>query len=75
MYLHIKRPRWTNKTNRQFIKRDWTLVTKETSMTQEFATFKKKLIDKSTTDYDTTGGFFGVNGKKIQRQYKNFNFI
>jgi hypothetical protein len=33
--LHIKRRRWTNKTNGEIIQRDWQLVAKGTCMTQE----------------------------------------
>jgi hypothetical protein len=43
VYLHIKRRRWTNKTNGQIIKRDWALVAKGTRMTQEFAAFLKEI--------------------------------
>ncbi|AWK07373.1 transposase [Flavobacterium crocinum] len=43
VYLHIKRRRWTNKTNGEIVKRDWTLVAKGTRMTQEFATFLKEI--------------------------------
>lgn len=43
MYLHIKSRRYTYKTNREIIKRYWTLANKGTCMTQEFATFKKKI--------------------------------
>jgi hypothetical protein len=32
VYLHIKRRRWTNKTNGEIIKRDWTLVTNEINL-------------------------------------------
>lgn len=43
VYLHIKRRRWTNKTNGEIIKRDWQLVAKGTRMTQEFAAFLKEI--------------------------------
>jgi hypothetical protein len=43
VYLHIKRRRWTNKSTREIIKRDWALVAKGTRMTQEFATFLKEI--------------------------------
>ena len=43
VYLHIKRRRWTNKTNLEIIKRDWQLVAKGTRMTQEFASFLKEI--------------------------------
>ena len=43
VYLHIKRRRWTNKTSREIIKRDWALVAKGTRMTQEFAAFLKEI--------------------------------
>ena len=43
VYLHIKRRRWTNKTTGEIIKRDWQLVAKGTSMTQEFAAFLKEI--------------------------------
>jgi transposase len=33
--------------------------------------FLKKSIDKTAIDCNTIGGLFGVNGKKLQRQYKN----
>ena len=39
VYLHIKRRRWTTKTNRKIVKRDWTLFTKGTRITQKFANF------------------------------------
>jgi hypothetical protein len=39
-------------------------------MTQEFAAFKKKLIDNTPINCHAIGGFFGVDGKKLQRQYK-----
>ncbi|SDY07616.1 ISAon1 family transposase N-terminal region protein [Flavobacterium degerlachei] len=43
VYLHIKRRRWTNKTNGEIIQRDWQLVAKGTRMTQEFAAFLKEI--------------------------------
>ncbi|GIZ09151.1 transposase [Flavobacterium sp. UMI-01] len=43
VYLHIKRRRWTNKTNGKIVKRDWALVAKGTRMTQEFASFLKEI--------------------------------
>ncbi|SDY08238.1 ISAon1 family transposase N-terminal region protein [Flavobacterium degerlachei] len=43
VYLHIKRRRWTNKTNGEIVKRDWQLVAKGTRMTQEFAAFLKEI--------------------------------
>ncbi len=43
VYLHIKRRRWTNKSNGEIIKRDWNLVAKGTRMTQEFAAFLKEI--------------------------------
>lgn len=39
-------------------------------MTQEFASFFKKLINNTATDYHTIGSFFGINVIKIQRQSK-----
>lgn len=39
VYLHIKRRRWTTKTNGEIVKRDWTLFTKGTRTTQKFANF------------------------------------
>ena len=43
VFLHIKRRRWTNKTNGEIVKRDWQLVAKGTRMTQEFAAFLKEI--------------------------------
>jgi hypothetical protein len=43
VYLHIKRRRWTNKSNGEIVKRDWQLVAKGTRMTQEFAAFLKEI--------------------------------
>lgn len=43
VFLHIKRRRWTNKTNAEIVKRDWQLVAKGTRMTQEFAAFLKEI--------------------------------
>jgi hypothetical protein len=43
VYLHNKRRRWTNKTSGEIIKRDWQLVAKGTSMTQEFEAFLKEI--------------------------------
>jgi hypothetical protein len=43
VYLHIKRHRWTNKTNGEIIQRDWQLVAKGTRMTQKFAAFLKEI--------------------------------
>ncbi|WP_300978109.1 transposase [Flavobacterium sp.] len=43
VFLHIKRRRWTNKSNGEIIKRDWNLVAKGTRMTQEFASFLKEI--------------------------------
>ena len=39
VYLHIKRRRWTSKTNGEIVKRNWNLVAKGTRMTHEFAAF------------------------------------
>jgi hypothetical protein len=46
VYLHIKRRRWTNKTTREIVRRDWELVAKGTRMTHEFASFLKKEINR-----------------------------
>jgi hypothetical protein len=46
------------------------LVAKGTRMTQEFALLKK-LIDNTAVNCHTIGSFFGVNGKNLQRQYKD----
>lgn len=43
VFLHIKRRRWTNKSNGKIIKRDWNLVAKGTRITQEFASFLKEI--------------------------------
>jgi hypothetical protein len=43
VYLHIKRRRWTNKTTREIVRRDWELVAKGTRMTHEFASFLKEI--------------------------------
>lgn len=43
VYLHIKRRRWLNKTNKAVVQRDWNLVAQGTRMTVEFAAFLKVL--------------------------------
>ena len=34
--------------------------------------FQKKLVDTETIDCRTIGRFYGVNGKKLQRQYRDY---
>ncbi|REC72682.1 hypothetical protein DRF60_20045, partial [Chryseobacterium elymi] len=41
--LHVKRRRWTDKSSREILQRDWHLVAKGTRMTQDFAGFLKKI--------------------------------
>jgi len=43
VYLHIKRRRWTDKTNNEIVQRDWNLVAKGSRLTEEFATFLKAI--------------------------------
>ena len=43
VYLHVKRRRWTEKTNKQIVKRNWELVAQGTRLTDEFADFFKVL--------------------------------
>ena len=43
VFLHIKRRRWTDKTNNEIVQRDWNLVAKGSRLTQEFATFLKAI--------------------------------
>lgn len=43
VYLHIKRRRWLDKTNKGVVQRDWDLVAQGTRMTIEFAAFLKVL--------------------------------
>ena len=43
VYLHIKRRRWTDKTNNEIVQRDWDLVAKGSRLTEEFATFLKAI--------------------------------
>ena len=41
--LHIKRRRWTDIKSGNIIQRDWNLIAKGTRMTQDFASFLKKI--------------------------------
>ncbi len=43
VFLHIKRRRWTNKEDGTILKRDWSLVTKGTRYTSDFANFLKEI--------------------------------
>jgi len=43
VFLHIKRRRWLDKTNKQIVQRDWDLISQGTRMTVEFAAFLKVL--------------------------------
>ena len=43
VFLHIKRRRWTDKTNNEIVQRDWNLVAKGSRLTEEFATFLKEI--------------------------------
>jgi hypothetical protein len=43
VFLHIKRRRWTNKEDGTIQKRDWSLVTKGTRYTSDFANFLKEI--------------------------------
>ena len=43
VYLHVKRRRWLDKSTKQIVQRDWTLVAQGTQMTTEFADFLKEI--------------------------------
>ncbi len=43
VFLHIKRRRWLDKSNREVVQRNWDLVAQGTRMTVEFAAFLKVL--------------------------------
>lgn len=43
VYLHIKRRRWTVKSSKEVVKRDWKLVAQGTRMTAEFSAFLKEI--------------------------------
>jgi len=43
VYLHVKRRRWLDKSTKQVVQRDWTLVARGTRMTTEFAAFLKEI--------------------------------
>jgi len=43
VFLHIKRRRWTDKQSNEIVQRDWTLVSKGSRMTEEFAVFLKEI--------------------------------
>ena len=43
VYLHITRRRWLNEDTGQVVFRDWNLVADGTRVTQEFASFLKKI--------------------------------
>ncbi|MFG6687679.1 transposase [Mariniflexile sp. HNIBRBA6329] len=42
-YLNVKRRRWLDKTTKQVVQRDWSLVAQGTRMTTEFAAFLKEI--------------------------------
>lgn len=70
VYLHVKRRRWLDKDTKEIIKKDWNLVAKGTRLTPEFACFLKEINRSKASDCHTIGGFFNIDGKKLQRQYK-----
>jgi hypothetical protein len=43
VFLHIKRRRWTDKTNNTIVQRDWDLVAKGTRYTEDFSAFLKEI--------------------------------
>lgn len=43
VFLHIRRRRWTNKSDGSIVKRDWTLVASGTRYTEDFADFLKEI--------------------------------
>jgi hypothetical protein len=43
VYLHVKRRRWLDKTTKEVVQRDWSLVAQGTRMTTEFAAFLKEI--------------------------------
>lgn len=43
VFLHIRRRRWTDKKTNNIVQRDWTLVSKGSRMTTEFAAFLKEI--------------------------------
>lgn len=43
VYLHVKRRRWLDKSTKQVVQRNWTLVAQGTRMTTEFAAFLKEI--------------------------------
>ena len=43
VYLHVKRRRWLDKTTKEVVQRDWSLVAQGTRMTSEFAAFLKEI--------------------------------
>lgn len=42
VFLHIKRRRWTNKSDGSIVKRDWKLVASGTRYTESFSDFLKE---------------------------------
>lgn len=43
VYLHVKRRRWLDKTTKEVVQRDWSLVAQGTRMTADFAAFLKEI--------------------------------
>ncbi|MFV8355228.1 transposase [Flavobacterium sp. XS1P32] len=54
------------------IKKDRELVADGTRVTQEFASFLKRSIDSKPNDCTAIASFYGVSGKNLQHQYKDF---
>jgi transposase len=72
VYLHITRRRWLNEDTGQVVFRNWNLVADGTRLTQEFAFFLKRSIDSKPNDCNAIASFYGVSGKNLQHQYKDF---
>ena len=41
-------------------------------MTEQFTAILNKLVDNQTSDCKTIGRFYGVDSKKLVRQYRNY---
>ena len=67
----MHRRHWTDKQTGEIISRNWNVIAKGTQMTTGFSEFLKKLADTKVLICKAIVDLVGVDGKKLQCQYKN----
>ncbi|AUC75933.1 hypothetical protein [Olleya sp. Bg11-27] len=63
---------WLNKTSKQVVQRDNDSNTGESNDDRVRSFFLKRLTNNTDKDCRSTGRFYGLDGKKLQRLYRDY---